>query len=189
MEKPFMIHEAALPRGFPPPGPVDQVIVKQYPAYREAVVKSAALGNAGPNGMFSPLFKHIKKNDIAMTSPVEIQYPDPSSTDAARPVAMAFLYREMSWGRTGSDGAVEVVDALPVTVISVGIRGSYSDTHFKEALAKLNAFLAVNPGRYTVAGPPRLLGYNSPFVPWFLRFSELQIPVNPAEPSTTNTGR
>ena len=178
MHKPFMIHEASLPEGFPPPGPVGEVIVKRYPACREAVVESAALSNSGSDSMFYTLFRHIKKNDIAMTAPVELQYGELSPTSAVtRPVAMAFLYRQPQWGHVGIEGTVKVIDAAPVTVISVGIRGTDSDAHLKEGMAKLNAWLASNPGRYTITGPPRLLGYNSPFVPWFLRYGELQLPI------------
>ena len=180
VHKPFMIHEAALPERFPAPGPVGEVIVKRYPACREAVVESAAVANSGSDSMFYALFRHIKKNDIAMTAPVEMQYKDLSANSAAtRPVAMAFLYRHPEWGHVGTDGTVRVVDAPPVTVISIGIRGTDSDAHLKEGMARLNAWLAENPGRYAVIGPPRLLGYNSPFVPWFLRFGELQLPVKP----------
>lgn len=34
MKRPFMFKEAKLPVGYPPPGPVGEVIVKEYPAYR-----------------------------------------------------------------------------------------------------------------------------------------------------------
>ena len=40
MKPPFMIREASLPVGFPPPGPVDQVILKEYPTYRAARVSA-----------------------------------------------------------------------------------------------------------------------------------------------------
>lgn len=185
MHKPFMIHEAALPEGFPPPGPVGEVVVKRYPACREAVVESAAVASGGSDSMFYTLFRHIKKNDIAMTAPVKMQYGELSPTSAAtRPVAMAFLYRQPGWGHIGTEGMVKVIDAPPVTVISVGIRGTDSDGHLKEGMAKLNGWLASHPGRYAVTGPPRLMGYNSPFVPWFLRFGELQLPIKPVTEET-----
>ena len=77
MKAPFAINEANLPRGFPTPGPVGTVTVKNYPAYRAAVVRedNGQGEQAQQNSMFSVLFKHIKKNDIPMTAPVEMDEP------------------------------------------------------------------------------------------------------------------
>ena len=179
MKSPFLFREAKLPKGFPPPGPVGQVIVKDYPEARAAVVHSAALGKGADEGrMFRPLFNHIKSNEIAMSAPVEITWsPSPEKGADAEPVSMAFFYGEPSIGQPGSDGSVEVLDMHPLKVVSVGVRGSYSSKHLEGALDQLRAWLAENPGKYTVSGPPRYLGYNSPFVPWFLRYGEVQLPV------------
>lgn len=38
------------------------------------------------------------------------------------------------------------------------------------------AWLTEHP-EWTAAGPPRSLAYNSPFVPGFVKYSEVQIPV------------
>ena len=45
MKRPFMFKEAKLPAGFPAPGPVGEIIVKEYPhtgwrAFREVRVES-----------------------------------------------------------------------------------------------------------------------------------------------------
>ena len=85
---------------------------------------------------------------------------------------MAFFYSEPGIGQPGSHGSVEVLDTHPLKVVSVGVRGSYSSKHFEGALDQLRAWLAENPGKYRVSGPPRYLGYNSPFVPWFLRYGD-----------------
>ena len=173
MKKPFMFGEAKLPAGFPPPGPVGQVMVREYPASRAARVRSETLGNADDNGMFMPLFNHIKSHDIAMTSPVDITWSE------AKPVAMAFVYADPAIGAPGKEGVVEVTDQPALTVVSIGVRGSYNRERFNAALAQLNAWLDQHPGKYGISGPPRYLAYNSPFVPWFLRFGEVQIPVTP----------
>jgi hypothetical protein len=44
-------------------------------------------------------------------------------------------------------------------------------------LPQLQRWLADNAGSYRAAGPPRFLGYNSPFVPSFWKLGELQIPI------------
>jgi hypothetical protein len=172
---PFMFDEASLPKGYPPPGPVGQILVKQYPAARVAV-------NRGDDQdrMFMPLFNHIKKNDIAMSSPVEITWSEPHTPGEAKPQAMAFVYREPGLGATGTDGNVQVVDVPAQTFLSIGIRGSYNREHLVEGVKKLRGWLAEHSNEFKEAGPPRYLGYNSPFVPWFLRFGEVQLPVAPA---------
>ena len=73
-----MISEAKLPAGFPPPGPVGDVIVKTYPAHRLARTSSDAAG--GDNRMFMKLFGHIKRNDIAMTAPVTMDWSGDPAT-------------------------------------------------------------------------------------------------------------
>jgi hypothetical protein len=177
MPRPWMFGEARLPAGFPPPGPVGQIIIKQYPAYRAAMVSSQELGGASQNSMFRPLFDHIQKNNISMTAPVEIGYAD-SSPDKPKPVSMAFLYGDPQIGQSGRDGKVQVVDLPAMTVVSIGVRGSYSEEHYADALAKLREWVAANASGYLAIGPPRYLGYNSPFVPWFLRYGEVQVPIS-----------
>ena len=55
VNRPWMFSEAKLPEGFPEPGPVDQVVVKIYPAHRRARVRA----DGGSNGMFMKLFLHL----------------------------------------------------------------------------------------------------------------------------------
>jgi effector-binding domain-containing protein len=126
--------------------------------------------------MFWPLFEHIKKNDIAMTAPVEMTYSKEAGSRKDEPVAMSFMYAdpEMSKGKT--EGNVEVVDISAETVLSVTVRGGY-EKGFEKGMASLREHLEANPGLYEVVGSPRFLGYNSPFVPGFLQIGEAQIPV------------
>jgi hypothetical protein len=181
--KPFMFDEASLPQGFPPVGPVGVVVVKQYPAHRLAQVQAAGVG--GQNAMFNPLFNHIKRNKIAMTAPVQMEYDAALAQGDAgnvsrQPQNMAFFYRDPDLGATGADARdarVQVVDVPAVTVISVALRGSYGGESLRTGLKLLNDWLAAHPGEYRVVGGPRYMGYNSPFVPWFLRMGEVQLPV------------
>ena len=185
MKRPFMFKEAKLPRGFPPPGPVGQIIVKDYPAYRLARVRSGKEGvSGGPNAMFNPLFNHIKRNDIPMTAPVEISYPNrphvADEKDRAHAESMAFLYGDPAWGKLGADDAdhrVVVEDVPAMKVVSIGVRGSYTDAHFSRALSRLIEWIQARSNEFQVVGPPRYLGYNSPFVLGFLRYGEVQLPI------------
>jgi hypothetical protein len=149
--------------------------------------------------MFRPLFNHIKRNEIAMTAPVELGYcsdtAETNETTAPPPDqrladSMAFLYRDPTWGKPGTDEAdprIVVEDVPAMTVLSIGVRGSYTDDRFATALKKLQAWIASNPERIRVVGPPRYLAYNSPFVPGFLRFGEVQLPVKRAEGATATS--
>ena len=76
VKKPFMFGEARLPEGYPEPGPVGEVIIKTYPASRVAKVQAREMAGANANGMFWPLFNHIKKENISMTPPVLMGYDD-----------------------------------------------------------------------------------------------------------------
>ncbi|MCC6679446.1 MAG: heme-binding protein [Phycisphaeraceae bacterium] len=165
--------EAKLPAGWPEFTPVGQIQIKQYPAYREAIITTDQT-DASPNAMFRPLFEHISKNDIAMTAPVDVTYTQTDGHPQMR--SMSFLYDIPDRGPTGEAGAVQVRDVPPAEVISIGSRGGYNDSTLTRGLAKLHAWLAEHPA-YEAAGPPRYLGYNSPFIPYFWKYSEVQIPI------------
>ncbi len=192
-KQPFMIREAGLPKGYPPPGPVGQVIVKEYPAHRLARIRSGI----STDSMFMPLFNHIKRNSVPMTAPVEIGYKTEaaagsgdtqSAADEARAESMAFLYPGPSTGTSGtdpSDSRVVVEDVPAMTVVSVAVRGRYGLENHPRAVAAIQEHLKANPGRYRVVGQFRFLGYNSPFVLSFLKMGEVQLPVELIQPGAS----
>ncbi len=175
----FVWREADVPQGWPTPTPIGEVRVQSYPAYRAAIVRAEQLDKTNQNSMFRTLFNHIKQNDIAMTAPVEMTY----APEGDQPVAMAFLYRDDTIGQLGANGPVEVVDLPAATMVSVGVRGSYSGKVHAAAVARLQNWLEESESRYEPIGPPRFLGYNSPFVPWFMQYGEVQVPVRLREAS------
>jgi len=154
--------EASMPAGFPKPGPVDRIVLKEYPRYRAA--------RAQGGGSFMTLFGHINRNQVAMTTPVEMTMDD--GMDA---MDMAFLYGSTDTGRAGRDGAVEVIDLPPVMVLSLGIRGEPSDEALRLARAAIEARMKAEG--LVQNGPWRRLGYNSPMIDNDRRFSEIQVPV------------
>ena len=178
--KPFLFNEAPLPVGFPDPGPVGEIVIKQYPAYRAAFAGelngASSTEGESQDRLFRVLFRHIKQNDIPMTAPVEMTF-DSDDDPAMR--RMAFLYREPMAGELGDEGAVRVKDVPAMTVASLGVRGGYTEERFSKAIAQLREWLEENR-RFHEVGPPRYLGYNSPFVPSFMRYGEVQVPVEPA---------
>jgi hypothetical protein len=159
--------EASLPEGFPAPGPVGEVVLKQYPKYRAARAQG---GNS-----FWTLFSHIKKNKIAMTAPVEMAM-DGDGGDLKRQ-SMAFLYASPALGQPGRDGRVDVVDVGPLSVLSYGIRGPLTDRKQEQARQAIEKRLRGESKTWKRTGEWRLLGYNSPMVPAERRFWELQLPV------------
>lgn len=154
--------EAPLPEGFPEPGPLGRVVVKEYPRYRAA--------RATGGGSFWALFQHINRNDVQMTAPVEMTMDEEMAE-----TEMAFLYEAPDQGRAGTEGRVRVLDLEPMTVLSVGMRGRRSP----EAIDLARGWIDEHMERegWSVAGKWRTLGYNSPMVPVAMSFWELQIPV------------
>lgn len=174
--KPFI--EAPLPEGFPEPTPVGEIQIKKYPAYRFATTQMAGTDS----GAFWTLFTHIKKNDIAMTAPVEMTYGE-GTTDKLQAKTMAFLYRSPKQGKAGTDEKVEVIDVAPIMALSLGMRGEVTRTRLADAKAHLDAWLKEHAKEYKASGPLRVMGYNSPFVAANKRFSEVEIPVRQVQQS------
>ncbi|MEM9913731.1 MAG: heme-binding protein [Planctomycetota bacterium] len=188
--------EANLPEGFPAPGPAYEVLLKEYPVYRGARAEG---GNA-----FRKLFNHIQSHDIAMTTPVEMTLA-PNAADAAEDdnqatrdrdgfyrMDMLFMYERPDMGELGPDETarpgedVEVVELPPMQVLSLGFFGNADRQTINDALAMVERHLAKRDDLVAV-GPPRLMGYNSPMVPARNRYSEVQIPVGPAEDAEAQT--
>ncbi len=155
--------EASLPQGFPAPGPVGHVVTKRYPAYRAAITTNRGMS-------FWTLFRHIKKNNVAMTAPVEM-----TLDRKMRNASMAFLYESLQQGETGEQGRVSVRDLKQTRVLSIGMRGRRNAKSI--ALAKALIDKAMNAHGLTVAGPWRVLAYNSPMVSSSRQFYEVQVPV------------
>jgi hypothetical protein len=161
--------ESKLPQGFPEPGPLGRIVVKQYPVYRSAEIGGEGMQNVA----FMRLFNHIQSNKISMTTPVVMDL-DP---EQAQRKSMAFLYQSTELGSLGlTDSGVKVSDQPAGQYVSLGLSGRESKKLLKEAITLLENWLQQNP-EYSSAGQPRLLGYNSPMVPDAQRYLEIQIPV------------
>ena len=162
------ILEADLPDGFPPPTPVGTIEVKQYPEYRKATSSGRAA--------FWTLFRHIQRNNISMTAPVEMTYSGADS-ERLQEQSMAFLYGSTELGNPGWEGAVEIADVPAATVVSIGVRGPRTDPAVLQAHHRLEAWLESRESEFVIAGPVRVMAYNSPFVRPDRQFFEVQIPI------------
>ena len=170
-----IVEESPLPADWPKPSLPGLVRIKTYPPVRSAWVRAPE----NRDGQFMVLFRHIQSEQIAMTAPVVMEYSDAAGKDPSKlggTEAMAFLYRRTDQGKTGNYGAVAVEDDQPLKVVSVGVKGSYSEANFRDALEKLRQWLGRHP-EWQAAGPPRVLAYNSPFLLWWMKYGEVQIPV------------
>ena len=173
--RPWM--EAAVPVGFPRFTPVHHIEVKTLPDYRMARASMPATQSRG-NGAFWKLFSHIKRNDIAMTAPVQMDYTD--SDKGAEVASMAFLYGSQKIGAPGQDVAdktVEIIDILKQDVVSMGVRGRITPDSLEAAHSQLLTWLDDHKSEYRAAGPLRRMCYNSPFISEDRAFFEVQIPV------------
>lgn len=169
--------DTKLPVGYPAPTPPGAIELKHYPSLRRAEFTSESRpGAMGQNG-FWPLFRHIQRNDIAMTAPVEMEYSDTDEDARADRWTMAFLYHSTENGPTGVDGRVTIVDTEPKTFLAMGVRGREPGWSGIGAIAdRLDAWLAENPG-WERTGMPRTLGYNGPNIPAGDQWWEVQVPV------------
>lgn len=174
--------ETALPEGYPAPTPPGAIDLKRYPSVRRAEVSSE--GNMSGGGGFWPLFRHIQRNDIAMTAPVEMDYAGIGNVAAAKSIkptstTMSFLYRTRELHPTGKDPKNEKItirDTEPVLVVSMGGRGDIELETMKTMFTALEAWLKANP-EWEVAGAYRTFGYNGPDTRRSRRWTEAQIPV------------
>jgi hypothetical protein len=175
--------EAPLPEDWPKPSLPGLIRIKTYPAVRSAWVRAPGK----ENHQFMTLFRHIKNRQISMTAPVVMEYTPEAAQDAAKMdevKAMAFLYRNPDQDQTGQFESVQVENEEMIKVASIGIQGMATTGAFRKALGQLRGWLDVHP-EWQASGPPRVLGYNSPFMWFWKRYSEVQIPVKPAEKKTS----
>jgi hypothetical protein len=157
--------------------------IKSYPAVRAAWVR----GPSGNNRQFMTLFHHIQDRQIAMTGPVVMGYGgDATKKPAESPDSMAFLYRQINQDSKGTFGKVQVEDEVSLTVVSMALTGSYREKNFQTAAAKLREWLQLHK-EWEPVGPVRVLAYNSPFMLFWRKYSEVQIPVRGAASQKSNT--
>jgi hypothetical protein len=63
-----------------------------------------------------------------------------------------------------------------MTVVSLGLVGSYSYQTYQQGLARLKDWLKQH-SEYEIVGEPRRFFYDGPYIPDGLKRSEIQIPI------------
>lgn len=151
-----------------PKTPIGEIEVKQLPAATLAACRGETGYFERSSSLFGPLFRYIQTNGIAMTTPVEAEI---------QPGVMYFYI--------GSDAAqrelpetedVTIVRLAERTVLSIGLRGAYSESNFAKGEARLREWLE-NQSRYRAEGSARGIYWHGPFTPALLKYSEVHIPV------------
>jgi len=145
-----------------------KIEVKIIPA--SMVMVSEGEGNyfGTRNYLFRRLFNYISENNVAMTTPVEARIEN---------AQMKFYVGSKDKLKELKDrGNVKVVTIPQRTVVSIGIRGAYTERNFAKAKTQLEQWLGDNIG-YQQAGAAYAVYWDAPFMPWFLKRSEVHIPV------------
>ena len=179
----YQANSAPRPEGFPPPTPADQIEVKHYSAYRAATFRYQGELSQAATRAFSPLYQHISSNQISMTAPVETRYPRSTFEAVGTPFEsgeayVSFLYRSTDIYPKEIAQNIRVEDVPPMTVVSLGLQGSYSYQSYRENLEKLKNWLRQHR-EYEVVGEPRRFFYDGPYIPDAIKRSEIQIPIQP----------
>ena len=141
--------------------------IKTIPAGKILRAESGTPYFASANALFMRLFNYIKAEEIPMTVPVEAEI---------NPGAMLFHVGKGAAEAPESAGEVKVVSRPAMTVAALGIRGSYGKANYENAARKLENWLNRNPD-YEADGVVRMVYWNGPVTPFFLKHSEAQIPV------------
>jgi len=76
--------------------------------------------------------------------------------------------------------SLSLIDIALMTVISLGLKGSYDYSTYQKNIERLREWLAQHP-EYTVVGSPRRFFYDAPYVPEPAKRSEIQIPIRQVE--------
>lgn len=165
----------ALPQNFPEPTSVGEIEIKSYPRYRAVTYTHTGELSGATRQAFDPLFQHISQNQIAMTTPVEARYHEGDNRYNSYS-EVSFLYSSPEIVPVQVQSNVEITDTAAMTVVSIGIQGSYTWESYQQNLYKLQHWLQQHT-EYKIVGSPRRLFYNSPMTPEALKYSEVQIPI------------
>jgi DNA gyrase inhibitor GyrI len=142
--------------------------IKRIPSSKTLVTESEGKYFDQDNSLFMRLFDYIKKNDVAMTIPVEARMNKAN---------MVFYVGSKDTEKNlQAQGPVKVVLSPERQVASLGMKGSYSEKNFKNAEKRLKEWLD-GQNEYVASGEAYGVYWNGPFVPWFLKRFEVHIPV------------
>ena len=121
--------------------------------------------------MTAPVEQEAASAKIAMTAPVEQQRAG-GRWRIAFVLPASYL---MATAPRPTNGRVTLAEVPPRRMAVVRYRGRWSEARYDEELAALRRFIVERA--LTAVGEPVFARYDPPFMPWFLRRNEIQIPV------------
>ena len=152
--------------------PVGKIKVIELPERLALEAKSDGTYFDKDNGLFRKLFRYISKHEVAMTIPVEADM---------NPGKMRFFVgSEDSRKALKSDDTIKIVKMPARTVLSIGIRGSYSEKNFSTNQKKLVNWIEKNKN-FEPAGEFYGVYWDGPFIPGFFKRSEVHLPIRKKE--------
>jgi hypothetical protein len=152
--------------------PVGGIRVLELPKRIALEAKSPQGYFSENNGLFRTLFGYISKHDLSMTTPVEAEI---------KPGKMRFFVGEKDAAKKRPKTAkVEVINLDPITVVAIGIRGSYSSENFQKHEKLLLEWIDDNPN-YETSGTAYAVYWDGPFIPWLLKRSEVHLPIRSSQ--------
>lgn len=148
--------------------PAGRIEVKIIPESTVLVAETGGRYYGTRNDLFRRLFSYISENNVAMTVPVEAR------VDNAQ---MKFYVGSKDKIKAlKNQGNVQVVTVPQRTVVSIGVRGAYTENNFLRAKARLEQWLK-DTAEYRQSGDTYVVFWDAPFMPFFLKRSEVHIPV------------
>lgn len=121
--------------------------------------------------MTAPVEQQAAGTKIAMTAPVEQQRVE-------KRWRIAFVLPErysLGSAPRPTDDRVALAEVKPRRLAVVRYTGTWSERRYVEQLAGLRAFMAERG--LEADGEPIYARYDPPFIPWFLRRNEIQVPI------------
>ena len=148
--------------------PVGEIKVLQLPSRTALEANADQSYFSENNGLFRTLFRYISKHDLSMTTPVEAEI---------EPGKMRFFVggKDANKSRPTTD-SVTVIKLEPMQVLAIGIRGSYDEENFRENRDRLLRWIDEQT-TYEPAGAPYAVYWDGPYIPWFLKRSEIHLPI------------
>lgn len=132
---------------------------------------SGANRDARKIAMTAPVEQQAAGTRIAMTAPVEQQ----RAGDRWRIAFVLPASFTLDTAPAPTDARVSVAAVAPRRVVAIRYSGTWSEARYAEQLAGLQAFVAERG--LVAAGEPVFARFDPPFMPWFLRRNEIQIPL------------
>lgn len=117
---------------------------------------------------FMKLFRYIQTNKIPMTVPVEVNVENNEMLFYATPDSEA--------GTLENQQDVNIRTLPDRTVVSIGLRGQYSQVNYDKGKAKLQIWLQSHP-EWNAIGKPYAVYWNAPYTLPFLKHSEVHIAI------------